>query len=184
MYTLAFIWHALFLRARSGAQIKLRARKIGRVELRAPLSIFAKHISVFLKKISQLFCRKPLSMFWERLLDLQSNVFSKHSFWTLNVTEHSMSNLFIEVQINYVFSLTVRTWKLGMGYCVINIHDIKPRVHFRGWFIWKNFVTLVIDIGGRGFVILVIKKCEGWRGVRNSWFSGDVVFEWPLNVWM
>ena len=55
MYTLTFIWHALFLRARSGAQIKLRARKIGRVELRAPLSIFAEHLSVFLQKISQLF---------------------------------------------------------------------------------------------------------------------------------
>ena len=59
-------------------------------------------------------------------------------------------------------------WKSGMRYCVINIHNIKPKIHFRGWFIWKYCHFLLGDRGGREFFNISEKEWqEGWQ-LKNS----------------
>ena len=50
-----------------------------------------------------------------------------------------------------------------MGYCVINIHDIEPRVHFRGCFIFYT-VSLSGQWQGKEFEILVTKSDKGRGG--------------------
>ena len=51
-----------------------------------------------------------------------------------------------------------------MGYYLINIHDVEPKIHFHGWkcFIWKYIVTFrsLTRVGVR-FEILVTKSDKG-----------------------
>ena len=81
----------------------------------------------------------------------------------------------------YVFHLTVWKWKSGMGYCLINTHDIEPRIYFCNWkyFVWKYFVTFWSVTRVRtSFEILATKsdkRQEGSQKLKNIWFSVNVL---------
>ena len=58
-----------------------------------------------------------------------------------------------------------------MRYCVINIHNIKPKIHFRGWFIWKYCHFLLGDRGGREFFNISEKEYKKGGSSKIAKFS-------------
>ena len=69
-----------------------------------------------------------------------------------------------------------------MGYCVINAYDTKPKIHFRGWFIWEYFVTFwPVSKRVRGFEMLVIKTEKGEVGSKIADFSATLFLNGSLS---
>ena len=63
-----------------------------------------------------------------------------------------------------LFSFSTRKWKSGMGYRVINIHNIEPKIYFCGWFIWIYFVTFCVSD----------MRMEGVWNISDKDWQGDL----------
>ena len=92
-----------------------------------------------------------------------------------------MHNWCHEAQISYAFFIYVRKWKSGMGYCLISIHNVEPKIHFYGWkcFIWKYIVTFQsVRRAGVRFEILVTKSDK-----RRKVAQKQLIFSVTLTSW-
>ena len=77
------------------------------------------------------------------------------------------------------FHLTVRKWRLGMGYGVMNMHDIESRMYFRPMVYLEIICRFLIgDARGREFEIILTKSDKEREGIQKQ-----LVFR-LRNFWM